>query len=59
MADDKLVAVIGRGILSPVLDSTDVRKPSRLSDYEFDRMVRCLFDDGLIATDAIENGYIH
>jgi hypothetical protein len=38
----KLVAVLARGILSPVLDSTDVRKPLTLSDSQFDRMVRCL-----------------
>jgi hypothetical protein len=58
--NDRLVAVIGCGLLSPVLDRpVDVRKPSRLTDHEFDRMVRDLFDQGLIATGAVENDFVH
>jgi hypothetical protein len=58
--DHKLVAVIGTGLLSSFFDSpADIRAPLTLSDSQFDRMVRGLFDEGRIATDAVENGYIH
>jgi hypothetical protein len=47
--NDKLVAAVSGGILSPVLDSADVRKPLRLSDYEFDRLVQDLYLQGRCA----------
>ena len=54
-----ITAVLGCGLLSPVLDCVDVRTPSRLSDEGFDRMVRSLFDQGRIAVDALECSYTH
>ena len=54
-----ITAVLGCGILSPILDRADVRKPSRLSDEGFDSMVRDLFDQGRIAIDVLECRYIH
>ena len=37
----------------------DVRGPLRLSDEGFDRLVRDLWDQGLIATDAVESDFVH
>jgi hypothetical protein len=60
MTDDPIVALLGCGILSPIFDRpVDVRKPLRLSDEGFDSLIRDLWDRGLIATDAAENGYTH
>ena len=58
MSDSPIVAVIGCGLLSPVLDSTDVRKPSRLNDWQFDAMVQSLFDQGRIAFDVLEVKFV-
>jgi hypothetical protein len=56
----RILATPHCGILSPIFDRpVDVRKPLRLSDEGFDSLVRDLWDRGLIATDAAENGFVH
>ena len=58
--DDKLVAIIGSGILSPIFDRVDIRQERRrLTDLQFDALVQDLFDRGLIASDAIECKFSH
>jgi hypothetical protein len=54
-----ITAVLGCGLLSPILDRVDVRGPLTLTDWQFDRMVRGLFDEGRIAIDVLECRYIH
>ena len=48
MSDERkqLFAVLGSGFLSPILDSADVRQPRRLSDTQFDLMVKDLYEQG-------------
>jgi hypothetical protein len=63
MSDDergKVVAVLGCGLLSSVLEEpVDIRQePRKLSDLEFDFMVKSLYDQGLIARDTVENDYL-
>jgi hypothetical protein len=58
LGEQRIVAVIGCGISSPVLD-IDIRQESRkLTDSQFDSMVRALYDQGRIAIDVLENKYL-
>jgi hypothetical protein len=53
------MAVIGCGLLSPILDRPiSIQEPRKFTELQFDAMVASLFDQGLIALDAIENDYL-
>jgi hypothetical protein len=56
--NDKLVAIVGCGLLSPVFDRADIRQEARLTDSEFDRLVGDLYDRGHIAFDVLQNRYL-
>lgn len=64
MSDSKtkggiITAVLGCGLLSPILDEpVPVQEPRKLTDSQFDSMVKSLYEQGLIARDTLENDYL-
>jgi hypothetical protein len=62
MSDDergKVVAVLGCGLLSSVLEEpVSIQEPRKLTDLQFDCMIRDLYDRGRIAYDVLENAYL-
>lgn len=50
MMDDKesgiVTAVLGLGLLSPILDRVDVRQARELTEAEFNRMVWSIYGQG-------------